>query len=71
MPYINNKGPDQPPFYTVWLEHSLFIDFLIIAIDSFEGTEYTFSANLYKGDNFCDFLFAFLYSSPLLKGVYF
>ena len=25
---------------------------------------------LYKEDNFCDFLFAFQYTDPLLKGVY-
>ena len=27
----------------------------------------SFSATLYKGDNFCDFLFAFLHQSPSEK----
>ena len=26
--------------------------------------------HFYKGDNFCDFLFVFLYTKPVLKGVY-
>ena len=29
-----------------------------------------FSGIFFKGDNFHDFLFAFLHSKPLLKGVY-
>ena len=33
-------------------------------------TPHYFSVIVYKGDNFCRFLFAFLHIKPLLKGVY-
>ena len=34
------------------------------------GTPDKFSTILYKGDNFCDFLFAFLQPKSILKGVH-
>ena len=36
----------------------------------FKDTLGRFSSIFDKGDKFCDFLYAFLYSNPLLKGVY-
>ena len=37
------------------------------AIDAIKGPEYsTIFPSFYKGDNFCDFLFAFLYIKSLL-----
>ena len=36
---------------------------------TFKGTGYTWKIfhHFYKGDNFCDFLFAFLYTNPIPK----
>ena len=34
----------------------------------YKGTGYTVSAILYRGDNFCDFLFYFAYTFPSEKG---
>ena len=38
----------------------------------FKGNGYTWYSNAisFKGDSFCDFLFAFLYTKSFLKGVY-
>ena len=44
---------------------------LTAGITSGLGTRGRFSAILYKGDNFCDFIFTFLHASPFWKGVYY
>ena len=35
-----------------------------------KGTGRVFFRHIYKGDNFCDYLFAFPHTNPLWKGVY-
>ena len=51
--------------------YRLFAVLCYVTVIILKGTGYTWyiSAIFDKGDNFCDFLFAFLHTSPLIKRV--